>query len=160
MAYTVRTKDNPTELGRATDQNASVDNDAYFFSRTRYITIEIVDKDTLLTTGDGKKGFHIPTDISGMNLVYVHAFNLTPSAVGIPTFQIRNGGADGVGGDDMLSTKLTIDATEYGSDTAANAAVIDTAKDGVVTNDFILVDNDVAGSTTKGVYVTLGFRFP
>lgn len=156
MGYTARTQDDPEEMGRSADQQESVLNDEYFYYRIRYVCIEVVDKDTLLTTGDGKKAVHIPPEVSGMNLVYVHAFNLTPSAVGIPTFQIRNV----TDTTDMLSTKLTIDATETGSNTAANAAVIDTTKDDVVTNDIVAVDCDVSGNTTKGVYVTLGFRFP
>ena len=127
-----------------------------WINNTKYVCIEVVDKDTLLTTGDGKKAIHIPSDLTGMNLVYVHAFCLTASAVGIPTFQVQNL----TDTHDMLSTKLTIDATETGSNTAANAAVIDTGEDDVVTNDIIQIDCDVAGSTTKGVYVTLGFRMP
>ena len=156
MAYTAQAHVNVLDLGSASEENEGRDNDAYFYSRIRYVCIEVVDKDTLLTTGDGKKAFHIPPEISGMNLVYVHAFCLTASAVGIPTFQVQNL----TDTHDMLSTKLTIDATETGSNTAANAAVIDTGEDDVVTNDIIQIDCDVAGSTTKGVYLTLGFRFP
>jgi hypothetical protein len=156
MAYNARTKDNPLDLGRAVDQNDSVDNDAYFYSRIRYVCIEVVDKDTLLTTGTGKKGFHIPPEVSGMNLVYVHAYCITASAVGIPTFQIYNL-TDTV---NMLSTALTVDATEHGSNTAAVPAVIDGAHDDVATNDFIQIDCSVAGDTTKGVYLTCGFRYP
>ncbi|MCX6069457.1 MAG: hypothetical protein NTU91_01155 [Chloroflexi bacterium] len=156
MAYIARTQDDPNELGRSADQQESVLNDEYFYHCIRYLCIEVVDKDTLLTTGGGKKAFHIPPEVSGMNLVYVHAFNLTPSAVGIPTFQIANVTDATV----MLSTKLTIDATETGSNTAAVPAVIDTTKDDVVTNDILAVNVDVAGSTTKGVYITVGFGFP
>jgi hypothetical protein len=122
----------------------------------RYVCIEIVDKDTLLTTGNGKKMVHIPPGLDGFNLVYVHARALTASAVGIPTFQVHNL----TDGHDMLSTLLTIDATETDSSTAANAAVINAAEDDVVTNDVIQIDCDVAGDTTKGVYITLGFRMP
>ena len=127
-----------------------------WINNTKYVCIEVVDKDTLLTIGNGKKAIHIPTDLNGMNLVYVHAFCLTASAVGIPTFQVHNL----TDGHDMLSTLLTIDATETGSDTAAAPAVIDAAEDDVVTNDKIQIDCDVAGDTTKGVYITLGFRLP
>lgn len=156
MAYTARSKDSALGLGRSVDQNDSVDNDEFLYHLIRYVCIEVVDKDTLLTTGNGKKAIHIPAELTGMNLVYVHAFNLTPSAVGIPTFQVHNL----TDTHDMLSTELTIDATETGSNTAANAAVINTSEDDVVTNDIIQIDCDVAGDTTKGVYVTLGFSFP
>lgn len=124
--------------------------------RTKYVEIEICDKDTLLTTGNGKKYIHIPPDLNGMDLVYIHGHVLTASAVGIPTFQVYNL-TDAV---DMLSTPLTIDATETDSSTAANAAVIDAAHDDVATNDVIQIDVDVAGDTTKGAVVTLGFRMP
>ena len=123
---------------------------------TRYVCIEVVDKDTLLTTGNGKKMISIPPELNGYNLTYVHAHALTASAVGIPTFQVHNL----TDGHDMLSTLLTIDATETDSSTAAAPAVIDAAEDDVVTYDVIQVDVDVAGDTTKGVYVTLGFRMP
>ena len=156
MGYNARSHDAPLDKGRSVDQNDSCDNDAFFYSRIRYICIEVVDKDTLLTTGTEKKAFHIPAEVSGMNLVYVHAFALTPSAVGIPTFQVYNR-TDAV---NMLTTALTIDATETGSDTAAVPAVIDGAHDDVVTNDIIRIDCSVAGSTTKGVYLTCGFRMP
>ena len=156
MGYVERSKDDPLDLGRADDQNESVDNDIYFYSRIRYLAIEIVDKDTLLTTGDGKRGFHIPAEVGGMDLVYVHAHAMTPSAVGIPTFQLRND-TDAV---DMLSTLLTIDATENDSSTAAVPAVIDTAHDDVAANDWLEWDCDVAGDTTRGVVLTVGFRMP
>ena len=123
---------------------------------TRYVCIEIVDKDTALTIGNGKKAIHIPAELNGYNLVSVHAFNLTASSSGNPNFQVYNL----TDTTDMLSTALTIDATETGSNTAATPAVIDTAKDDVATNDIIQIDCDTAGTGTKGVYVTLGFRAP
>ena len=122
----------------------------------RHVCIEVVDKDTALTTGDGKKAIHIPPDITGYNLVYVHAFCLTASTSGIPAIQVRNQ----TDTQDMLSTKLTIDANETDSKDAAAPAVIDTTKDDVVTNDIIAIDCDVAGTGTKGLYVTLGFQKP
>jgi len=122
----------------------------------RHVCIEIVDKDTALTTGDGKKAIHIPTDVTGYNLVYVHAFCLTASSNGIPTIQVRNQ----TDTQDMLSTKLTIDQGETDSKDATAPAVIDTTKDDVVTNDIVAIDCDVAGTGTKGLYVTLGFQKP
>ena len=62
----------------------------------------------------------------------------------------------------MLSTAITIDTTETGSDTAAIAAVINTSNDGVATNDVIRVDVDAihSGTAAKGLIVTLDFRIP
>jgi hypothetical protein len=61
----------------------------------------------------------------------------------------------------MLSTKLTIDSGETGSDTAATAAVIDTTKDDVATNDLLRIDVDATATTkAKGLIITLGFQLP
>jgi hypothetical protein len=61
----------------------------------------------------------------------------------------------------MLSTKLTIDSAEIGSDTALTAAVINAANDDVATNQWIRVDLDAVQTTkAKGLIVTLGFRLP
>jgi hypothetical protein len=59
---------------------------------------------------------------------------------------------------DMLSTKLTIDSAETGSDTAATAAVINTSNDHVNVNDMLRIDVDAVHTTeAKGLIVTLGF---
>ena len=59
---------------------------------------------------------------------------------------------------DMLSTKLTIDSGEVGSDSAATSYVIDTTKDDVATNDCIAIDIDQVSTTPpKGLIIRLGF---
>ena len=58
----------------------------------------------------------------------------------------------------MLSTKITIDSGETGSDTAATAAVIDTANDDVATNDVIRLDVD-AISTTPAQWLIITLQF-
>ena len=61
----------------------------------------------------------------------------------------------------MLSTKLTIDSGETGSNTAATAAVIDTTKDDVATNDVLRIDYDQVSTTAPlGSVITLGFDPP
>ena len=61
----------------------------------------------------------------------------------------------------MLSTKITIDSGETGSDTATAAAVIDASEDDIATNDLIRVDVDAISTTAaKGLVVTLEFRLP
>lgn len=109
-----------------------------------------------LTTGDGQAYFRVPSSMGGMDLVEVAAHVTTASSSGIPTVQIRNATQTA----DMLTTKLTIDANETDSSTAATAAVIDTANDDVATNDIIFIDVDVAGTGTKGLLVQLIFRLP
>jgi hypothetical protein len=62
----------------------------------------------------------------------------------------------------MLSTVITIDASETGSDSAATAAVINGSEDDVATNDVLRIDIDQVGSSTagSGLIVTMGFRIP
>jgi hypothetical protein len=55
---------------------------------------------------------------------------------------------------DMLSTNLTIDSTEKSSDTAAAAAVIDTANDDLATGDLVRIDVD-DGEGADGLIVTM-----
>jgi hypothetical protein len=109
-----------------------------------------------LTTGDGKAYLRIDSPLNGYNLVGVAAHVTTVSTSGLPTIQIANV-TDSV---DMLSTKLTIDANEKDSSTAAAAAVIDTAADDVATGDELRIDVDVAGTGAKGLIVTLIFQLP
>ncbi len=115
--------------------------------------IKVISDTATLTTGDGQFIFAIPSDLNGTNLVSVAAFVTTVSSSGLPTVQIRNV-TDAV---DMLSTKVSIDASEFTSYTAATAAVIDTAHDDVATGDRIAIDVDVAGTGAKGLGVILGF---
>ena len=92
-----------------------------------------------------------------MNLVEVHAEVITAGTTNTTDIQIANV-TDSV---DMLSTKLTIDSGETGSDTAATAAAINTSNDDVTTNDMLRIDVDAVSSTApKGLIVTLTFRLP
>ena len=50
----------------------------------------------------------------------------------------------------LLSTKLTIDAGEKTSTTAATAAILDTNENGVVDDEEITIDIDTIGSSTAG----------
>lgn len=122
-----------------------------------YVSFRSADFTSNLATGDGKDYLHIPPALNGMNLVYVHARVITAGTTGTTDFQIANV-TDTV---DMLSTKLTIDSAETGSDTAATAAVINAATDDVATNDVLRLDLDAVSTTApKGYIVTLGFRKP
>ena len=124
---------------------------------TFVVTIPVSDPNgAALTTGDGKAYWRVPSVCNGMNLVAVAGHATTASSSGLPTVQIANV-TDSV---DMLTTKLTIDANEKDSSTAATAAVIDTAHDDVATGDELRVDVDVAGTGTKGLMVELQFQLP
>jgi hypothetical protein len=111
-----------------------------------------------ITTGDGKAYFRIPSRMNGMDLVSCGASVSTVSSSGIPTVQLRRkrSGSDV----DMLTTKITIDANEVDSSTAATASVINTSNDDVATGDQIYIDIDVAGTGAKGLIVTALFQLP
>lgn len=122
----------------------------------RVIQVKVIDDATTLTTGDGKVIFLVPQELNGYNLVGANAFVTTVSSSGTPTIQIRNV-TDAV---DMLSTRITIDASEYTSYTAAAAAVVDATYDDVATGDRLAVDVDVAGTGAKGLGIVLTFQLP
>jgi hypothetical protein len=125
--------------------------------KTHVVTLLVTDPNgSALSTGDGKAYWRVPSTLNGCNLVAVAGALTTASSSGIPTIQIANV-TDTV---DMLSTKLTIDASETDSSTAANAAVIDATKDDVATGDMLRIDCDVAGTGAKGLIVELQFRMP
>lgn len=112
------------------------------------ITVAISDETTAITTGTAKITFRMPF---AFTLTEVRASLATASSSGTPTFDINEGGAT------ILSTKLTIDANEKTSTTAATAAVIsDTA---LADDAEITIDVDVAGTGAKGAKITLiGYR--
>lgn len=120
--------------------------------------IKVLSDTTTLTTGDGKFIYTFTADdrVDGLHLIRVSTAITTVSSSGIPTFQIRNI-TDSV---DVLTTKSTIDASEYTSDTAATPAVINASNDAVATGDRWAVDCDVAGTGAKGLIVkwTFGAR--
>lgn len=106
-----------------------------------------------LATGDGQISFFCPPELNGLNLVDADAAVSTASSSGTPTIQIRNVTQAA----DMLSTRITIDANEKTSYTAATPPVIDTANDDVATGDEIAIDVDVAGTGATGLAVILKF---
>lgn len=109
---------------------------------------------TNVAVGDGASYVVIPSTMNGLNLTRVHARVITAGTTGTTDIQIANV-TDAV---DMLSTKLTIDSGETGSDTAATAAVIDTAHDDVATNDLLRIDVDAVSTTPpKGLLITMEF---
>lgn len=101
--------------------------------------------------------FTIPSWMNGMNLTDIHARNITAGTTGVMTIQVTNV----TDTQNMLSTALTIDSAEVGSDTAATPAVIDGTHDDVATNDLIKIT--VTGLHTtpaKGLIIRLEFNYP
>jgi hypothetical protein len=119
--------------------------------------ITAVEYTTDCEVGDGAAYFTCSELINGMNLVAVHARCITAGTTGTMDIQIHNV-TDAV---DVLSTKLTIDSGETGSDTAATAAVINSASDDADTNDLWRIDIDAVQTTAaKGLIITMIFELP
>jgi len=110
------------------------------------IMLACSDESTAITAGTGKLTFRMPF---AMTLTSVRAnVNTAPTGSTI-IIDINEGGST------ILSTKLSIDASEKTSTTAASAAVISDsslADDAEITIDFDQVGSTIAG---KGVKVTL-----
>jgi hypothetical protein len=146
-------------LNTGTDTSAvpTADTLAGSYAGTKSVSIMVFEGTTDTATGDGKAYFTIPDNVGGMNLVSVHARVVTAGTTGTTDIQIHNLTQAA----DMLSTKLTIDSGDTGSDAAATAAVIDTANDDVATNDLIRIDVDAVSTTAaQGLIVTFEFRLP
>jgi len=157
LAMTVATA---AEINTGTEAAKAMTPDAFVASNPGvriYTASPVIGYTTNCSTGDGKYYFHIPPYVNGMDLIYVHALCITAGTTNTMDIQIYNLTQTA----DMLSTKVTIDSGETGSDTAATAYVIDTTNDDVATNDIIRIDIDAVHDTpAKGLVVTLGFRIP
>lgn len=113
-------------------------------SEPEVILVVCSDETTAITAGTNKVKFRMPF---AMTLSSVRASLSTASSSGIPTFDINEAGVS------ILSTKLTIDATETTSTTAATPPVIsDTA---LADDAEISIDFDVAGTGATGVKIAL-----
>ncbi|WP_192355578.1 hypothetical protein [Mesorhizobium mediterraneum] len=111
---------------------------------TESMIIAVGDETTAITTGTAKVTFRMPY---AFTLSSVRASLTTVSSSGTPTVDINENGTT------ILSTKLTIDASEKTSTTAAAAAVIsDTA---LADDAEITIDIDVAGTGAAGLKVYL-----
>jgi hypothetical protein len=95
--------------------------------------------------------------MGGMDLVSVHGRAITAGTTGTMDVQIHNLTQAA----DMLTTKLTWDSTETGTNTAATPVVIDTANDDVAAYDVLRIDVDAVQTTAaKGMIIVLEFRLP
>jgi hypothetical protein len=147
-----------TEINTGTDTGRVLDVSDFTHSNygKRFVTILIPGT---LATGDAQvPPLRIPSEWNGWNLVGMSACVRVASSSGLPTFQIRR--VRSATPSDMLSTKVSIDASEVDSSTAATAAVIDTSNDDVNTGDQIYIDCDVAGTGAVDVTIQLVFQLP
>lgn len=116
--------------------------------QSEVIVIPVSDEATAITTGAAKVTFRMPF---AMTLTAVRGSLTEASSSGTPTIDINEGGST------ILSTKLTIDASEKTSTTAATAAVI--SDTGLADDAEITIDIDTAGTGAKGLKVSLiGYR--
>ena len=107
--------------------------------KKEHIIIAVSDETTALTTGAGKVTFRMP-----------YAFTVSEVRASVTTAPTTSGITVDIneGGGTILSTKLTIDATEKTSTTAATPAVI---SDPTLADDAeITIDIDAIGSGTAG----------
>lgn len=125
-----------------------------YVDKNKSLSIEVFGGTSNVVTGDGKAYFTIPSHLNGAVIDAVHARVVTAGTTNTTDIQIANV-TDSV---DVLSTKLTIDSGETGSDTAATPAVINTSNDDVATNDLFRIDVDAVSSTApKGLVVRIEF---
>ena len=114
-------------------------------SKPLELVVALSDEATAITTGTAKVTMRAPR---AMTIVGVRASLNTASSSGIPTVDINEAGTT-----IMASVKLTIDASELTSVSAATPAVV---SDTSIADDAELTfDIDVAGTGAKGLKVTI-----
>jgi hypothetical protein len=120
----------------------------------RNLTLLVTDPNgSAIVTGDGQRYVAVDDDLNGKNLIDADACLTTPSSSAAVQVQIHNVTQAA----DMLTTKISIDANESCSYTAATPPVIDTGNDDVATGDILRVDIDASGTGAKGLIVMLTF---
>lgn len=153
-----------TNTGTDTVRAVTPDGLAGSYAGTKPLGLLLFASASNVTTGDKRACVRVPQSYNGMNLVSVGADVSTTSSSGTPTVQISRGRQSSPTSApsfvDMLSTAITIDASEYDSIDATTPAVINSSNDDVLHGDVICADVDVAGTGTKGLMVNMEFRLP
>jgi hypothetical protein len=118
------------------------------------LQVKVFDDAGALATGDGKAIVCVSDNLNGLSIVDADAYVTTNGSTltTVALRRIRSGAAV-----DILTTPITIDASEPTSYTAAAQPVIDAANDDVLTGDLIAVDVDGAGTGAKGLGVVIAF---
>lgn len=112
------------------------------------IIVSLSDETTALTTGTAKATFRMPYACK-LTTTLPRASVNTASSSGIVTVDINKNGTS------ILTNKLTIDANEKTSVTAATAVTLVSTPTTFASNDEITMDIDVAGTGAKGLKVAL-----
>lgn len=105
------------------------------------LVVAIGDETTAQTTGAAKVTFRAPRAFS---LSKIKASLTTASSSGAPQYDVN------VNGSTILTTKLTIDASEKTSETAAVPAVLSSTPFAIAADDEITIDVDTAGTGAAG----------
>lgn len=102
-----------------------------------------------LATGDSKANMPVPLSVDGWYVHWVYAWaDTAPTGAAISIMLVNND-------NDMLSTALTIDATEQHSKDAATPPVINATYNQLTFGQDVDVDVDQVGSTEPGEGVTV-----
>ncbi len=155
-SHTVASHSDTTATGTELNTMTDGDDASSLHVHEKVVQVKCVADDEELTTGDGKAHWTVPIELNGWNLTNADATVYTVSSSGLPEFQIHNLSQTA----DMLSTEITIDASEYTSYTATTPPVIDTDEDDVTTGDRIRFDCDTAGTDTEGMEIIMTFTKP
>ena len=115
--------------------------DVAIAAKTEVLGISCSDETSDLETGTAKATFHMPY---AFTLTGVKATVTTAPVGSVLTVDINEAGAT------ILTTKLTIDASEKTSATAATAAVIGGAGPALAADALMTIDIDGIGSSTAG----------
>lgn len=121
----------------------------YYLDRQAF-QIPVVAPGTNTATGDGKAMLRIPNWMQGYTVTDQEAYVSTPGTTGTLDVQLRRNrrtNATTRANADILSTKLTIDTTEYDSQDAATPAVINASNDDLNPGDVLFVDVDAVHTT-------------
>lgn len=130
----------------------------YYIDRQSF-NIPVVAPGTNTATGDGKAMLRIPNWMKGYIVTDQEAYVSTPGTTNTLDIQLRRNrrtNATTRANADILSTKLTIDSTEYDSQDAATPAVINASNDDLDPGDVVFVDVDAVHTTpAQGLVVEL-----
>lgn len=133
----------------------AVDNLNYLKSKAdrRFCIFPVIAYSAALSTGTPLNQITLSSELNGFNLVDADAGVHTPSSSGAPTIQIYNVRH----GANVLSTAITIDASEYTSYTAATAPAINGSYDDVQSGDRYRFNVSAAGTGTAGLDVMMSW---
>lgn len=120
--------------------------DPAFAGLPYFIQSAASDETTALSTGTAKVTFRAP---HAFTLTAARASLTTSSSSGTPTIDIKKNGTT------IFSTKITIDASELTSVTAAVPSVLASGPISISDDDAFSVNIDVAGTNAAGLKVTL-----